>query len=351
MWPMSVEVERDSLPQRERVVLLYNVDSSLTPQEAAECMQEVDEMESALRREFSAVERAEVQTDVAAALQEIDPREAVIFNWCEGIDGRPVAYDLVAGVLDELGYAYTGSDAWTLRHTQNKSAFKTILDAWGVATPDWRVCASPRDASDWTTFPAIVKPVAEHSSVGLTVDSVVDDSAGLVRQIEHVMDTWGEGALLEEYIAGRELYASIWGNGAPEVLPLHEVDFNEIEDPKRRFVDYEAKWQTESFRYRHMPERYPSTLDGAPADRVRAAAIAAYRALRCRDYARMDLRMRDSDGMPFVIDVNPNCDITLEAGFTKTAQVAGYDYSAMLARIVAWASQRLPARVKQEGAR
>jgi D-alanine-D-alanine ligase len=105
-------------------------------------------------------------------------------------------------------------------------------------------------------------------------------------------------------------------------------------------VDFECKWNDQSPRYQNVPERFPSNLDGPEAERVRQTALAAYHAMRCRDYGRIDLRLRD--GLPYVVDVNPNCDITREGGFAQTAKVAGYDYGAMASQIVSWASARRP---------
>ena len=325
---------------RPPVLLLYNVDSTWTPEEAVECQQHTLRMADGLRAEGHPVELVEARTDVVAPLRGYDPREAVIFNWCEGLDGLPNSYDLVARTLDDLGFAYTGSGPWTLTNTQNKASFKTLLDQFGVSTPRWRVFTDTRDADEWTLFPAIVKPVAEHCSYGITADSVVDDVAGLRRQIDAIMRTFGVGALAEEFIAGREINVSIWGNGALEVLPLYEIVFDGIDDPRRRIVDFDSKWVPSSFQYAHTPSRCPTDLDKAVAERTRAVAAAAYRALRCRDYGRIDMRLRD--GTPYVVDVNANCDITIDGGFAKTAAVAGYDYGKMTSRIVRWAAHRKP---------
>lgn len=322
------------------VLLLYNVDSTWTPEEAVDCMQHVERMAGALRAEGHAVDNVEVQQDIQTPLRSFDPRQAVIFNWCEGIDGQPNAYDLVARTLDEMGFAYTGSDAWTLRNTQNKAEFKKILDSLGIPTPHWRVFTDTHAASEWNVFPAIVKPVAEHCSYGIGPDSVVTDTAGLKRQIEYLMDKFGAGALVEEFIAGREINVSIWGNGTPQPLPLYEIEFPGIDDPKRRIVDYDSKWTLESFQYAHTPSRCPTDIDEATADRIRNTALAAYRTLRCRDYGRIDTRVRD--GVPYVVDVNANCDITIDGGFAKTAQAAGYNYGQMVSRIIGWADRRRP---------
>ena len=325
---------------RPPVLLLYNVDSTWTPEEAVECQQHTVRMADGLRDEGHPVELVEARTDVVAPLRGYDPREAVIFNWCEGLDGLHNSYDLVARTLDDLGFAYTGSGPWTLAYTQNKASFKALLDQVGVSTPRWRVFTDTRDADEWSLFPAIVKPVAEHCSYGITADSVVDDVAGLRRQIDAIMRTFGVGALAEEFIAGREINVSIWGNGTLQTLPLYEIEFPDIDDPLCRVVDFEAKWTPDSFKYAHTPGRCPTEVDPATADQIRATAVAAYRALRCRDYGRIDTRVRD--GVAYVVDVNANCDITIDGGFARTVKVAGYEYGAMASRIVRWASKRKP---------
>ena len=322
------------------VLLLYNVESTWTPEDALDCQRHVDRMAAAMRGEGHAVELVEVRRDIVAPLRGYDPRQAVIFNWCEGIDGQPNAYDLVTRTLDDLGFAYTGSSAWTLQHTQNKADFKKVLDALDITTPRWRVFTDGRDADEWAIFPAIVKPVAEHCSYGITADSVVDDVAALRRQIDLVMDKFGVGALVEEFIAGREINVSIWGNGVPQALPLYEIEFPGIDDPRRRIVDFDSKWSQDSFQYHHTPSRCPTDLEEATAQRARATALAAYRAMRCRDYGRIDIRLRD--GVAYAVDVNANCDITIDGGFAKTAKVAGYDYGAMASRIIGWANNRRP---------
>ena len=326
---------------RPPVLLLYNYDSTWTPEDVLDCMQHLERMAGGLRHQGHAVQPVEVRADIVDPLRGYDPREAIVFNWCEGIDGAPNAYDLVARTLDDMGFTYTGSDAWTLQYTQNKAEFKKILERLGIETPRWRVFTDTRDADEWTTFPAIVKPVAEHCSYGITADSVVEDAAGLRRQIDFIMGKFGVGALAEEFIAGREINVAIWGNGAPQALPLYEIDFGDIEDPRRRVVDYDSKWVPTSFQYTHTPSRCPAEIEEPVAEAIRATALAAYRALRCRDYGRIDTRVRD--GVPYVVDVNANCDITIDGGFAKTAKVAGYDYGAMASQIVRWASKRRPA--------
>jgi len=322
------------------VVLLYNQDSSWTAEESQEAEQYVVTMADALARHGHPVEPVPIRQDVAGPLGRFDPHERIVFNWCEGIDGLPNAYDRVPPVLEELGFAYTGSNAWTLATTQDKAVTKTILDRLNIPTPAWRTFRKPSEAEEWDIFPAIVKPAAEHCSFGITDGAVVSDLEQLRGRVEHVVQIFGGQALVEDFVEGREFNVSIWGNGSPAPLPLYEIDFSDIPDPHDRLVNYDAKWNEGSFLFEHTPSRCPASVDDELAEQIRSVAMAAYRAFHLRDYGRIDMRVRDRQ--PYVVDVNSNCDITMDGGFAKTAAVAGYDYGAMASRIVNLAAHRRP---------
>ena len=322
------------------VVLLYNVDSSWTFDEVREAEQYLTTMVDALAHHGHPVELAQVRHDVARPLCHFDPREQIVFNWCEGLDGEPNAFDRIPPVLEELGFAYTGATAWTLAMTQDKAAAKTILDQLNIPTPAWRAFRSPDEVEGWDIFPAIVKPAAEHCSSGITDGAVVSDLEQLRERVATIVKMYGGQALVEDFIEGREFNVSIWGNGRPAPLPLYEIDFSAIPDPHHRLVDFDAKWIKGSYTYEHTPARCPADVDDELAGRIRSVAMDAYRALRLRDYGRIDMRVRD--GQPYVVDVNSNPDITIDGGFAKTAAVAGYDYGAMVSRIVNLAGHRKP---------
>lgn len=335
----TYELEREERRQWP-VVLLYNQDSSWTDAEVQEAEQYVRTMAEGLARQGHPVEPAAVRKDVAAPLEHFDPRQHVVFNWCEGLEGVPRSYNLIPPVLESLGFAYTGADAWALATTQDKAATKIILDRLHIPTPAWGTFRSASEVKHWDIFPAIVKPAAEHCSCGITNGAVVSDMDQLHKRVDMIVRTFGGEALVEDYIEGREFNVSIWGNGKPAPLPLYEIDFSDIPDPMSRIVDYDAKWNKGSFSYEHTPSRCPAQVDQDVAERIRSVAMAAYRALRLRDYGRIDMRVRD--GQPYVVDVNANCDITIDGGFAKTAAVAGFDYGAMASRIVNLAARRMP---------
>jgi len=322
------------------VVLLYNQDSSWTAEESQEAEQYVMTMADALGRHGHLVEPILIRKDLAGPLKRFDPRERIVFNWCEGIDGVPNSYDHIPPVLEEMGFAYTGSNAWTLAMTQDKAVTKAILDRLNVPTPSWRVFRRPSEVEGWDIFPAIVKPAAEHCSFGITEGAVVSDIGQLRGRVAHIVQSYGGQALVEDFIEGREFNVSIWGNGVPAPLPLYEIEFSDIPDPRDRLVSYEAKWNKGTFLFEHTPSRCPAPVDDELAEHIRSVGMAAYRALHLRDYGRIDIRVRERQA--YVVDVNSNPDITIDGGFAKTAAVAGYDYGAMASRIVGLAAHRRP---------
>jgi D-alanine-D-alanine ligase len=320
------------------VVILYNVDSSWTDTDVMESEQYLVTMANALTDHGHPVELAQVRCDVVGPLQRLDPREYIVFNWCEGLDGVPRSYDRIPPVLEELGFAYTGANAWTLAVTQDKAATKTILDEQDIPTPAWRAFSSSDEVRDWNVFPAIVKPAAEHCSSGITDGAVVSNRKQLRERIKYILESYGGQALVEDFIVGREFNVSIWGNGRPMPLPLYEIDFSDIPDTYHRLVDFDAKWSKGSFSYEHTPSCCPADVDDELAERIRSVAMAAYRALHLRDYGRIDMRVRDRQ--PYVVDVNSNPDITIDGGFAKTTAVAGYSYGAAISYIINLAAHR-----------
>src|SRR5690606_4754769 len=108
------------------------------------------------------------------------------FNWCEGLDADPNAYDAVPPVLESLGLAYTGADAWTLRATQDKGFTKKLLLENKIPTPVSKVY-DRAVLNGWRRYPAIVKPALEHCSFGITRESVVDSAQQLKERVQYVL--------------------------------------------------------------------------------------------------------------------------------------------------------------------
>jgi len=186
-----------------------------------------------------------VGEDVHTALAEVAARRpAVVFNLCESLRGDNRFEALVPLLLEHEGLVYTGSGPLALTLALHKHKAKEVLRARGVPTPGGVLMdrAGPLRAS--LRYPLIVKPAREDASVGICSASVVHDAEALAARVQHVLTHYRQPALVEEYIEGREIYASLLGrpDGAPEILPLHEIDFSDMPADRSRIVSFEGKW-------------------------------------------------------------------------------------------------------------
>ncbi len=327
----------ESLPKLP-VLLIYGLDPSWTPAEQDEADRESRRLGHAMRRRGHSVRFQPVcDPDLAAVLSGYEPQDVLVFNWCEAVPGIERSEALVAETLEGLSFTYTGSSAKTLKLSYDKARVNRLLEAAGVATPQWKVLNSPT-ANGWDCFPAIVKPAREHCSLGVDEGAVVTDRDEFRRRVEYVLKTFGQPALVEDFIDGREFHVSLWGNEFVEVLPPVEMDFSSFDDIHKRLCSYEAKFEPGSEAYTKIKSYVPARLTDDEVAALETACIAAYRALGCRDYGRVDVRLRD--GVFYVLDVNPNADISAEASLALAAEKAGYSYGALGSRVIEFAAQR-----------
>jgi D-alanine-D-alanine ligase len=266
-----------------------------------------------------------------------------VFNLCESIDGASHLEPLLPLLLERAGIAYTGSPPLALGLALSKPRAKDVLRGAGVPPPEAVTLTTPDVSGLSLPFPLIVKPSREDASVGISSESVVHDRAALERQVTVVLARYRQPALVERYIEGREIYVSMLGRaeGAPEMLPLHEIDFSEMPDDRPRIVSFEGKWVEDSPEFRGTK---PVRCAGLPAEveaRIAEVARTAFAAMELRDYGRLDLRLA-ADGTPYVIDVNPNCDLSETAGFARAGRAAGLGYDDLVRRIVDLALGRRP---------
>jgi D-alanine-D-alanine ligase len=333
---MAALNSRNELP----VLLLHNLDPALEPADLDQVLCDVNTLESALREQGHPVVNLPVRdADLAGHLRDFAPEEGIVFNWCESLPGVPYSEALVAQILEDLGYAYTGSPPDVLQFSWDKPRVKALLRESGIPTPHWRIYDSLQP-DGWDLFPAIVKPAREHSSMGVSPEAVVLNPDELRARIAYILDSFRQPALVEDFVDGREFHVSLWGNGQVEMLPPAEMDFAAFAEVRDRLCTYDSKFLPGSRHYEGIGLKLPAPLDEAEYDCLCRTASLAYTTLNCRDYARMDIRLRD--GIFYVLDVNPNADISAETSTAYAAREAGYSYSDMTSRIVRLAASRHP---------
>lgn len=331
---------KDIAPEKIPVVLLYNVDPEWTSAERNEVVKLSSELGDALRQTGYPTVLVAIEDDnIAGHLRLFSPDKCLIFNWCEGLPGVKHSEWLVAKKLEELGYTFTGADSSALLLSQDKERVKIILDEASIPTPAWRIFGSS-DIQDWQLFPAIVKPQNEHCSAGIASESVVMNRQDLEKRILFILNQYSQPALVEDFIDGREFHVAVWGNEKITVLPAAEMDFSCFGNPQDRLCSYEAKFTPGSKHYEDIKTLLPAPLTDDEKRAMEKVCCDAYRVMGCRDYARMDIRLRNN--IFYVLDVNPNADISSDASMACAAEADGMSYSQMGSRIVQMAARRHP---------
>ncbi len=276
--------------------------------------------------------------DVERAVRRFRPH--VVFNTCEAIGGQSALEPVVPLLLERLGVEYTGNSAACLRSCLRKSDTTDALRLAGVPVPaSVRLTEPCSELPAPLRFPVIVKPEREDGSVGIDGASVATDGPTLHRAVGRVIEELSQPALVQEYIAGREIAVALLGWPTPRVLPPGEIEFVEASFAGRPHVlTYASKWDATSPDYQGT-RSISAAIDPAVRARVHGVALRAFAALHMRDYGRVDLRL-DARGRPFVVDVNPNCDLSSDAGFAKAALRAGLDHAALVGEILRCALRR-----------
>jgi D-alanine-D-alanine ligase len=288
-------------------------------------------------------------TDLRAILA--DAPEEVVFNLVESFPSRPSDAPAAPALYRAFGKGYTGADAACLVLAQDKWQTKAVLRAAGLPCPAGVVVPVGERLvkARLSKGPYMVKPASLDASEGIDHASVVAKAGpALRRAVRRVHRDFGQPALVEQFVDGRELNASLLERrGKVKVLPLAEIDFSAFPAGKPRIVDYAAKWLPESFAYRHTPRVIPARLTARQANLVRRLARRAWTVTGCRGYARIDIRL-DRRGRPLILEVNPNPDITPDDGFPAALAAAGIPYEKFIEAAVRDACESpgtgLPAR-------
>ncbi len=303
-------------------------------------LNQISNIKNILSKRYLDVKTLAVNSDIKTFINKISYYSPdVIVNFVESVEGNSNFECYIAGLYDLLGIPYTGNNSLSLGNCLNKVRTKQILKSHKIKTPKYFIAhvnyyPTPKDLK--LKFPVITKLAREDASIGISEFSVINDHKKLIEQLKYLFYNYNQEVLIEEYIEGRELNVAILGD---EILPISEICFEGLPDYLPRIITYEAKWLPESIYYKNTIPICPAELDIKTKARIETIAKRAFEALECRDYARIDIRL-NKDNIPYVIEVNPNPDISPDAGFIRSAAAAGISYEEVLYRITNFALQR-----------
>jgi len=264
----------------------------------------------------------------------------LVFNLCEGLGGESEGEIVVARTVEETGIPMTGCPAPVLALARRKDRLNTLLASRGLPVPPWALWdgEDPKGfSSAWRSFPAIVKPAGEDGSVGIDQASVVEGARALARRLTESRAR--RPLIVQEFVGTREISAAIVDG---VVLPLSEISFSGLAEGHRPIVDYDAKWVPGSPGDLATHSVCPALLPGDLATLIRQLALRAWWVLGGAGYGRVDFRLAPP-GSVYILEVNPNPDLSPDAGLYRSAQLQGWDYPTLVERIIRDALRRAKA--------
>ena len=324
----------DEFEEEQNFVPYFEIDD-LTP------MKEYEIISKKLKRIGFSSYALNIKDDIYLILNDIkENRPNVIFNFIELFNDDPTLEMNIVGLLELLGIPYTGAPALALANCQSKILTKKMLNGVGIKTPKFFVTESHINVINHSlNYPVIIKPAMEDASAGIGNNSIVTNDALLIERINYVLKYFEQPALAEEFIEGRELNLAILGDENPRALPISEIDFSTMPEHLYNIVSYEAKWEPHDEAYHKTIPICPAILPQTIENDAKKIAIKAFKTMQCRDYARIDIRLSENNEL-FVLEVNPNPDLTEGAGFMRSMEAANYTYSKALKKIIDLAYKR-----------
>jgi len=300
----------------------------------------IDQVSAGLAARGHEVSVFGVHGDMVKLIEGLRERKPdLIFNLMETFGKTQLGSIGVVGLLDLLGLPYTGGGPGEFFLQEDKGITKKILAYEQIRFPDYAVFEV--DAAFETggnlRFPMFVKPLRMDASIGISAKSLVRTTKELMERIAAIHKL-KDSALAEEFIEGREFFVGLIGNAQPMVLPVLEVDFTGMPEGAPKILDAKAKWDTESPEYKGS-QVVVAKLEPELNARIQKIALDAYRALRVRDYGRIDMRMSET-GDIYVIEVNASCYLERTSELAMSALAAGIEYEDLLERVVQYALER-----------
>ncbi|RKH53195.1 D-alanine--D-alanine ligase family protein [Corallococcus llansteffanensis] len=329
-----------------RIALTYNLRLSDSEEEAEFDTQEtVNTLAAAIERLGHRLERFEVSGPASRTVARLEAYSPdLIFNTAEGRRGR-FREAFYPALFDELGFAYTGSDAYALALTLDKQLTKLILSKHGIRTPGWQYVEKLSElTAENLHFPVIVKPNFEGSSKGITQDSVAETLEAVREKVARALEKYPAGVLVEEYISGRDLtvpFLAAVDNDYDGVLTPVEyvIDPEAATGRKYAIYDYELKTRRE----KAVSVRAPANIPPKMAEDVRKMAQKIFQVLDCRDLGRLDFRLSDA-GVPYFLEINALPSLEPGAGIYSAAELEGLHLDGVINSIIQSAAKRYKIR-------
>ncbi|MCB0727778.1 MAG: ATP-grasp domain-containing protein [Ignavibacteriae bacterium] len=306
-----------------------------------DCEETIDAVRSALEAGGHDVTLIEADRDAYEKLKIIEPE--FVFNLAEGI-GSVSRESQIPAMLEMLNIPYTGSDPVTIGICHDKARCKEILSYYNIPNPEFFITDDINKINGNITFPKFVKPLHEGSSKGIFNSSVVNNTEELKNEIIRIKECYNQPSLVEEYLTGKEFTVAMLGNGDEvRVLPIVEINLDSVPEGFNKIYSYEVKWFFDTRENKLDIFKCPAEIDPELYSLIEKVCKDAYKALRIRDWARIDVRL-DKDNIPNIVEINPLPGILPDPAdnscYPKAARGVGLNYVDMINAVLIEARAR-----------
>ncbi len=294
-------------------------------------------MEESLKEKNHEIIKLDVKNDVQRLICDIQRnRPDVVVNLCESVFGRAEFEMNVVALLELLKVPYTGASPLSLGICLNKYNHRLFLKDMKIKCPG---AVTVRGVQDFNSleklkFPVIVKPLYEDGSAGISEGNIFSSPREAAENFERLLGIFSEGLLAEEYIDGREFNCFLvkTKNGVKS-FPVSEIKFSFPDKRKYKIISYEAKWSPESIEYKSTIPVCPAELSKTLLKKIQNICVKIFNVMVKKGYARVDLRMDGRNNL-YIIDVNPNPDISPDAGAVRQMKAGGWSYTDFVEQIL-----------------
>jgi len=267
----------------------------------------------------------------------------IVFNIAEGRGRYRSREAQIPSILEMLDIPYTGSDPQCLSVCLDKPVTKKLVAADSIRTPKWLTIASDQElrCTSWEgfPFPAIVKPAYEGSSKGIRLTSLAYSAEQAQEEAQRMLERYRQPVMVEEFIDGDEITVGIIGNNPPRIVGImrvvprkkngHFIYSLEVKRDYLNLVDYEC----------------PAHLDPKAMEKLAESSLKVFKALGCRDFARVDFRV-SPERIPYFIEINPLPGLGTYSDLIIMAKMMGWNHEEVIGAVLDAALERYPQCVR-----
>ena len=316
--------EHESYDDVSRIAVLYSLDDEWSETRIQGAIKTATQISEILDRHGLMTQQIAVREDIFEVMRYLDPTD-IVFNLVKSLKGVSNGDVLAATVLEESGLSYTGSDYVCLDQCRDKFHLNTMCQSLGIRVPESTLVLDTDQDLSHVEFPAIVKPNHGAYGLGIGLHSVVKNASELQQRVFEIWHDHEQPPVIEEYIDGRELLVPVFGNAPRQILPMLEIRFDGLPDEIPKILGTSCIC--------------PTALNLQLLKEVELLATRATQVAGCRDYAMVEFRI-DKNDVPYLIEINPNPDISQHSAYYRAMQEADFLMEDFVMQMADWAHIR-----------